>query len=123
MRGSSQQGFQRAFDRFYDACDHAGTKISSAKMEVLCLSRRPRQCILQVSGNMLQQLETFNYLGVVFTSDESRNKGVDTWIVKANAGLRELSCAVVTKQKLSKTAKISVFKWVFATIFTCGHGS
>jgi len=38
----------------------------------------PRQCILQVSGNTLQQVETFKYHGVVFTIDVSRNKGIDT---------------------------------------------
>ena len=36
-----------------------GTKISSEKIGVLCLLRRPRQCFLQVSGNTLQQVETF----------------------------------------------------------------
>jgi len=40
--------------------------------------KRRRQCILQVSGNTLQQVETFKYLGMVFTSYESRNKGIDT---------------------------------------------
>jgi len=34
-------------------------------------------------------METFKYLGVVFTSDESRNKGVDTRIGKANTVLHE----------------------------------
>jgi len=87
MRGSSQQGLQRAFDRFSVMCDQAGTKISTTKIEVLCISRRPRQCILQVSENTLQQVETFKYLGVVFTSDGSRNKGIDTRISKANAVL------------------------------------
>ena len=40
MRGSSQQGLQHAFDRFSAACDQEGTKISSKKIEVLCLSDR-----------------------------------------------------------------------------------
>jgi len=90
MRGPSQRDLQDAFDRFSAACDQEGTKISSKKIEVLCLSRRPRQCSLQVSRNTLQQVETFKYLGVVFTSDGSRNKGIDTRIGKANAVLREL---------------------------------
>ena len=90
MRGPSQRDLQDAFDRFSAACDQEGTKISSKKIEVLCLSRRPKQCSLQVSRNTLQQVETFKYLGVVFTSDGSRNKGIDTRIGKANAVLREL---------------------------------
>ena len=111
-----QQGLQHAFDRFSAACDQAETKISSKKIEVLCLLRRPRHCILQVSGNTLQQVEAFKYLGVVFTSDGSRNKGIDTLIGKANAVLRELYCSVVTKQHLSKNAKCSVFKSGFVPI-------
>jgi len=110
MHKSSQQGLQHAFDRFSVACDQAGTKISTKKIEVLCHSRHPRQCFLQVSGNTLQQVETFKYLGVVFTSDASRKKRIDTRIDKANAVLRELYCSVVTKRELSKTAKLSVFK-------------
>jgi len=78
MRGSSQQGLQHEFDRFSAVCDQAGTKISTKKIEVFCLSRRPLQCGLQVSGNTLQQEEAFKYLGVVFTSDGNRNKGIDT---------------------------------------------
>jgi len=60
---------------------------------------RPRQCFLQVSGNTLQQVETLKFLGMVFTSDESRNKGIDTRIGTANAVPRELCCSVVTKRK------------------------
>jgi len=59
-----------------------------------------------VSENTLQQVETFKYLGVVITSDGSRNKGIDTRIGKANAVLRELYCSVVTKRELSKNAKL-----------------
>jgi len=87
MRGSSQQGLEHAFDRFCAACDQSGTKISSKTIEVLCRLRRPRQCFLQVSGNTLQQVEAFKYLGVVLTSDKSRNKGIDTLVGKANAVL------------------------------------
>jgi len=34
------------FDGFSAAYDQAGTKISTKNIEVLCLARRPTQCIL-----------------------------------------------------------------------------
>ena len=68
-------------------------------------------------------METFKYLGVVSTSDESRNKGIDTRIGKKNAVLRELCCSVMTKRGLSKNAKLTVFELVFVPILTCGHES
>ena len=67
------------------------------------------------------EVETFKYRGVVFTSDESRNKGFDIRICKANAVLRELHCSVMTKQELSKSANLSVLKSVFVPILTYGH--
>ena len=65
------------------------------------------------SASELQHVETFKYLGVVFMSDGSRNKGIDTWIGKANAVLRVLYCSAVTKRALSKNARLSVFKCFF----------
>jgi len=65
----------------------------------------------------------FKYLGVVFMSDRSWNKGIDTRSRIANAVLRELYCSVVTKRELSKTTKLSGFKSVFVPILTCGHES
>ena len=58
-------------------------KISTKKTEVLCLSGNPSQCLLQVSGNTLQQVEKFKYLGVVFTNDSRRNEEIDSRIGKA----------------------------------------
>jgi len=69
-----------------------------------------------VIGNTLQQVEAFKYLEVVFTSDGSRNKLIDTLICKANPVLRVLYYSVVTKRQLSKNAKLSVFNWVFVPI-------
>ena len=105
MRGSSQQGLQHAFDQFSAACDQEGTKISSEKIEVLCLLRR-QMCILQARGNAVEQVETFKQLGVIFTSEGIRSKQIDTRIGKANSVLRELYCSVVTKRELSITAKL-----------------
>ena len=56
-----QQGLQLAFDRFSDACDQAGTKISTEKIEVLCLSRHPRQCFLQVSCSWWSRSSTLGW--------------------------------------------------------------
>ena len=39
MHGSSQQGLQLTFDRFYDACDQEGTKISSKNLRYYVLAQ------------------------------------------------------------------------------------
>ena len=69
LLSSTESGVQRALNSFADACDTAGMKISMAKPEVLHLSRNPDQCMLQVNGATLKQVEKFKYLGIAFTSD------------------------------------------------------
>jgi len=109
MHGFSQQGVQHTFDRFSAVYNQPGTKISTKKIDVLCLSRHPRQCFLQVSETTLQQVETFKHLGVVCTIDGSWNKGIDTRVGEANAVLLELYRSVVTKRELSKDRKAFSF--------------
>jgi len=53
----------------------------------------------------MQQVEKFNYLGVVFTSDGRQNKEIDSRICKANTPLHELYLSAVIKRELSNTAK------------------
>ena len=98
-------------------------KISTAKTEVLHLLRNPDQCVLQMNGATLKQVEKFKYLGVAFTSDGRQDEELDTQIGKASAVMRALHYSVDMKRALSKKAKLPIFKAVFVPILTYGHES
>ena len=123
LLSSTESGLQRALNSFADACNTAGMKISTAKTEVLHLSRNPDQCVLQVNGETLKHVEKFKNLGVAFTSDGRQDEELDTRIGKASAVMRALHYSVVIKRELSKKAKLSIFKAVFVPILTYGHES
>ena len=123
LLSSTESGLQHALISFADACDTAGMKISSAKIAVPRLLRNPDQCVLQVNGATLKQLEKFKYLGVAFTNDGKQDEELDTRIDKACAVMRALHDSVVIKRELSKKAKLLVFKAVFVPILTYGHES
>ena len=80
LLSSTESSLQRAFNSFADACNTAGMKISTAKTEVLHLSRNPDQCVVQVNGVTLKHVEKFTYLGVAFTSDGRQDEELDTRI-------------------------------------------
>ena len=120
---STESGLQCALNSFADACNTIGMKISTVKTEVLHLSRNPDQCVLQVNGATLKQVEKFKYLGVAFTSAGRQDKALVTRIGKASVVMRALHYSGVMKRQLSKKAKLSVFKTVFVPIITYGHES
>ena len=120
LLSSTESGLQRALNSFADACDTAGIKISTAKTEVLHLSRNPDQCVLQVNGATQKKVEKSKYLGFAVTSDGRQDKELDTRTVKLGQCLHYL---FVLKRELSKKAKLSICKTVFVPILTYGHES
>ena len=99
-------------------------KISSAKTEVLHLSRIPDQCVLQVNGAIPKEVEKFKYLGgVSLTLDERQDKELATQIGMTNAVMRALHYSIVIKQVLSKNAKFLIFEAILVPFLTCGHES
>ena len=115
---SPESGPQRALNSFADACDPAGLKISTAKSEVLRLSRNPERCELQVKGATLKQVEKFKYLGVAFTSDGRQDEERDTLIGKASAVMRALHYLVVMNREFVKRGKALSFQNIFVPILT-----
>ena len=118
---STESGLQRALNSFADACNSCNTperKTNTAKTEILHLSRNLDQCVLQVNGTTLKQVEKFKYLGVAFASDRRQDEELDTRTGKASAVMRALHYSVVTIRELSKKAKFSIFKAVFVSILT-----
>ena len=59
-------------------------KVSKAKTEVLHFLRNSDQCVLQVNGAALKQVEKFKYLGAAFTSDGRQDKELNTRIGKTS---------------------------------------
>ena len=54
---------------------------------------------------------------------EGQDEELDARIGKASAVMRALHYSVVIKQKVSKKAKLLIFRTVFIPILTCGHES
>ena len=123
LLSSTESGFQLSLNIFADACNTTGMKIRTAKVEVLPLLRNPDQCMLQVNGATLKQVEKFKYFGAAFTSDKRQDKELDTHIGNASAVMRALLYSVVMKRELSKKAKLAIFKTFFDPILTYGHES
>ena len=118
-----KSGLQHALNGFADACDIAGMKISTSKIEALHLSRNPVQCSLQVGGLSSKQVEKFKFLGVAFTSDGRQDEEMDVQSGKASDVMRALHHSVVLKRELSRKANLLMFKSIFVPIFTYDHES
>ena len=87
--------FAYALDRFSNVCLDAGMKISTAKTEIMCLSKYPVQCSFRANGVTLKQTEKFKYFEIIFSSDGRQDNELDTRIGKASTVMRQLYRSVV----------------------------
>ena len=79
LLSSTESGFQRALNIFADSSDTARIKISTAKTEVLRLSRNPDQCVLPANVATLKRSSSI--LGLYLRVNEDKEQY--TRIVKA----------------------------------------
>ena len=84
--------------------------------EVVHFSRNLDQCLLQVNGATLKQIEKIKYLGVPFTNDGRQDKKLDTRIGK----VVHVSFALnrVSQIKIVEKGKALAFKTLFVPILT-----
>ena len=111
LLSSTEAGLQRALNSFSDAYDTAEMKNENkhGQTEVVHFSRNLDQCLLQVNGATLKQIEKIKYLGVLFTNDGRQDKKLDTPNWQCCAG--ELCTkSGVAERELSKKAKLSLSK-------------
>ena len=117
----NESDLQYVLDQFFDACLETGMKISSAKTEIMGLSKHPVQRSFRKNGVILQQIKKFKYLRVTFSSDGRQDNKLDTRIGKASAVMCQLCQLVILKRELCAKAKLSVFRSVFVPILNYGH--
>ena len=61
---------RRLLTRFSQSCTKFDLKRSSKKTKSLIISKEPLHCKLQVYNTAIEQVTSFNYLGVQITSSE-----------------------------------------------------
>ncbi|KAI3377927.1 hypothetical protein L3Q82_009055 [Scortum barcoo] len=113
LLASSSQDLQHVLERFAAECEAAGMRISTSKSEAMVLDRKRVACPLQVSGEVLPQVEEFKYLGVLFTSEGKMEREIDRRIGAASAVMRSVYRTVVVKKELSRKAKLSIYRSIY----------
>ncbi|KAI3371780.1 hypothetical protein L3Q82_024339 [Scortum barcoo] len=84
-------------------------------------NRKRVACPLRVGGEVLPQVEEFKYLGVLFTSEGKMEREIDRRIGAASAVMRSVYRTVVVKKELSRKAKLSIYRSIYAPTLTYGH--
>ena len=121
LMATSACDLQHSLDWFAAECEAAGMRISTSKSEAMVLSRKPMDCLLQVWNEFLPEVKEFKYLGILFSSEGTKEREMGRRIGAAGAVLLSLCHTVVMKRELSQKAKLSIYRSIFVPTLTYAH--
>jgi hypothetical protein len=110
--------FQRLLTRFSQSCTEFDLTISSKKTKSLIISREPLRCKLQVYNTTIEQVTSFNYLGVQMTSSKDLTTEVRHQAIKASRISGCLNETIWSNKYLRKEAKVRIYKSIVPPVLT-----
>ena len=114
----NEDDLQRLLNRFSHSCTKFDLKISSKKTESLIISKEPLKCNLQVNNMNVEQVTSFNYLGVHITSSKDLTMEVRHQAIKVSRISGCLNETMWSNKYLRNEAKVRIYKNIVRPILT-----
>ena len=108
---TSEKGLQRLLDEANISGEPKGLSINCKKTKCMVISKMspPPSCNIQIEGILIQQVESFNYLGSVITTDGRCRKEIRRRIGLAKEAFKKMK-PILCDRKLSMTIKNRVLR-------------
>ena len=117
----SEEGLQRLLDLVLDASSDEGLESNCKKTFCMVVSkeRQPPTCNLICNGTGIEQVNSFNYLGSMLTSDGRCEKEIRRRIGMAKTSFNQMS-PVLKDRKLSIPLKVRLLKCFIWSVLLYG---
>ena len=114
----NENGLQRLLHKFALSCEKFQLKISSKKTKTLTISREPVRCKLQLDNTIVEQVPSFNFLGIQITSSKIVSEEVRPQAIKASKISGCLNETIWSSKFLRTEAKVRIYKTAVRQILT-----
>ncbi|KAF6213851.1 hypothetical protein GE061_011575 [Apolygus lucorum] len=92
--------------------------ISTTKTKSMIISRSPAQHMIQLSGQRLEQVDSFKYLGATIRQDGSIDQEIGDRIAATGRLYHGINRGFIGKREVSKPTKMVVFKTIYTPTLT-----
>lgn len=121
LLSESEHELQKMVQSLDEHCSQASLEISTEKSEVIVFDRKGRvSCNIKVRNVQLKQVDSFKYLGTVFSEDTYAERNITNRIESALSAFHALNDAVFKKRCVTSGAKLIIFQRVIAPIMSFG---
>jgi hypothetical protein len=97
-----------------------GMELNEKKSKVMKVSKREDNINIQCEGEMLEQVDSYTYLGTVISQDGRIDQEVANRVQKANNAYFQMNNVVFGKRELEMKTKTRIYQSVIAPMLLYG---
>ena len=121
--GQTQQDLQYNLSILNRELMKKGLKINSKKTKTMVISREQKSHAIKLNGEVLEQVDTYKYLGVVISSNCSLKEEINQRISKATKVYGQLGNTFISKRELTTKTKMSIYNSIYCPTLIYGSES
>ena len=118
--GKTQRDLQVNVNILNTELKKRGLKINAKKTKSMVISRDSCKHEIKINEEILEQVDSFKYLGVIISSNCSLKEEINQRISKATNVYSQLGNGFIGKRELTKRTKISIFNSVYCPTLIYG---
>lgn len=98
----------------------SGMKMNRNKTKVMAIGEEPIDMEIKIEGTKLEQVNTFQYLGVTIDDNGTQETDINKRIEKTLRLYYAMNKKFINKKEVSRKTKMNVFKTIYRPILTFG---
>ncbi|XP_045465000.1 uncharacterized protein LOC123674152 [Harmonia axyridis] len=114
----NEDDLQRLLNAFYVKAKSLNMQISITKTKTLVVSKEPVRCKLSLENKIIEQVMSFDYLGIQITSSQNRTNEVNGQANKASRISGALRDIIWSNTFMNKKAKVRIYKTCVRPVLT-----
>lgn len=95
-------------------------KINKVKTKVMRIAENRENLNIEIDGEKIEQVDHFQYLGVIIDRTGTQEADINNRIQKANKLYYAMNTNFINKKEISKQTKLTVFKTIYRPVLTFG---
>ena len=116
-------GLQRGLDKLYEYCNNWGLIVNVEKTKCLVFKKNGRNSVLDkwfYNGEEIETVNTFKYLGFVFSNTGKFSKGIDNVVLQGQRALFNLYANVIDFETMFINMQFSLFDSLISSVLLYG---
>ena len=118
-----KEDLQKAVKEWATTLENMSMKVNINKSKVMKVGKEPEEVTISWRGETLEQVSTYEYLGVTISDDGKYECEINNRITKANNVYYSINNTIIGKKEISTKTKMSIFQSIYIPTLTYGMES